>query len=89
MVFPIFGPPSTGSMPQHGFARRSVWKVVDTHDAAESAGVTLQLEFPAQVSDGIGEDNAWAEAAATSKQGEDVCTLLLKVDVSGKALTST
>lgn len=85
VVFPIFGPPSGNStMPQHGFARRSVWNVVKEYNDTESAGIVLELIVNKDTvdKDSVGTNNLWSEWIYN-------CTLQYTVDFSSKRLTCT
>jgi glucose-6-phosphate 1-epimerase len=82
IVFPIFGPPPTSStMPQHGYARRNVWNNVGTFDEPDRAGVTFELPFSTTL-DGLGGGNDWAD-------GRHSCTLLLTAECTAHTLTTT
>jgi glucose-6-phosphate 1-epimerase len=87
LVFPIFGPPTVpgSTMPQHGFARRNIWSILDDYDTPESAGITFQLDLK-DASAGRGEGNIWT---ASEKNKDYDCTLFLKIDLNGSHMTST
>lgn len=81
LVFPIFGPPPSGStMPQHGFARRNLWEYLESSDEAQAATVTFQLEL-ANVKEGLG-DEEW-------KSGTYNCKLLYVVEFNDTSLSTT
>ncbi|GKY98286.1 hypothetical protein MPSEU_000786200 [Mayamaea pseudoterrestris] len=86
IVFPIFGPPHDGSMPQHGYARCNLWKLngVVNEDVASIARYSLELK---DVTQGLGENNAWSKAQA-ALDGTD-CRLEYEVRLENKQLTTT
>lgn len=76
LVFPNFGPPKQGDMPQHGYARRNVWTCVKEYDTEAAAGAVWELD-PSAVKDGLGS------------QTVSPCTLRYTVEFSAKQITTT
>lgn len=81
LVFPIFGPPKSGTMPQHGFARRNRWTFLDSYDTKESAGARYELKF-CDVKDGLGDSNDWANEKYD-------CTLVCTLDCNASQVTTS
>ena len=63
LVFPVFGPPpkdhTTGGLPQHGFARNSMWEFLgktSSESTGKKADDSVKLDFglgPQQLSEGV------------------------------------
>jgi glucose-6-phosphate 1-epimerase len=85
LVFPIFGPSTVpgSTMPQHGYARRNVWRYGGSYDNAERgvAGCRFELKL-SNVTDGLGSGNDWAD-------GHYQCTLVLTAECDATTLTTS
>lgn len=81
LVFPQFGQPML-DMPQHGFARNSLWSLIRRFDNADSAGLEFELDLK-NVTDARGE----GEWSLTS--GIHDCKLLYLVQVEPEKFTTT
>jgi len=92
LVFPIFGPPESGSgstMPQHGFARTNEWTVVEgsQQDTDEHATLTLSFTLDEHIIAGRGENNMWS--VEQCKVDGTAVTLKYEITVAPTTLTTT
>jgi glucose-6-phosphate 1-epimerase len=93
LVFPIFGPPSfekDSTMPQRGFARRSIWTIIKEYDEKDTAGIVLELDcsninknLKIIPSDGVGVNNGWYDGSYTN------CILQYTVSFNEKSMSNT